>query len=96
MVDDPARPGKKAASYWEPAKRMLNDPTKFLDSLLNFDKDNIRDFTIVKIEPYIGMEEFTPEAVARVGSCSQLNHFTLLAPSPAQSYTALLCRGNCW
>ena len=66
MVDDPARPGKKAASFWEPAKRLLNDPTKFLDSLINFDKENIKEATIQKIEPYIAMEEFTTEAVARV------------------------------
>ena len=66
MVDDPARPGKKAASFWEPAKRLLNDPSKFLDSLINFDKENIKEATIQRIEPYIAMEEFTTEAVARV------------------------------
>ena len=58
--------GKKMATYWDPAKKLLNDPSKFLDSLLNFEKDAIKDSTIQKIEPYIGMEEFTPDAVARV------------------------------
>lgn len=52
------------ADYWEPSTKMLNDPTKFLDSLLTFDKDNIPESVIQKIEPYIGMENFTPEQVS--------------------------------
>jgi hypothetical protein len=56
--------GKKMADYWEPSTKMLNDPTKFLDSLLTFDKDNIPESVIQKIEPYIGMENFTPEQVS--------------------------------
>ena len=32
--------GKKIEDYWGPSKRMLGD-MKFLDSLVNFDKDNI-------------------------------------------------------
>lgn len=35
------------------SKKILNDPSKFLDSLLNFDKDNIGDSIIKKVEPYI-------------------------------------------
>ncbi len=66
MVDDPAKMGKKMPSYWDAAKRLLADPTKFLDSLITFDKDNIKDAIIQRIQPYIDMEEFTPEAVARV------------------------------
>lgn len=41
------------ANYWEPSKKILNDPTKFLDSLLTYDKDNIGDSVIRKVEPYI-------------------------------------------
>ena len=66
MVDDPAKLGKKVPSYWDAAKRLLADPTKFLDSLFTYDKDNIKDAIIQRIQPYIDMEEFTPEAVARV------------------------------
>jgi len=40
-------------NYWEPAKRLLNDPSKFLDSLLTYDKDNISDGVIKRVEPYI-------------------------------------------
>eukprot|EP00798_Chlamydomonas_sp_ICE-L_P022533 gene22533-29660_t len=35
MVDDPNRMGKKIPNYWiEASKKILNDPSKFLDSLL--------------------------------------------------------------
>ena len=56
MVDDPNRLGKKMANYWEPAKKLLNDPTKFLDSLLTYDKDNIPDAVIKRVEPYIQVQ----------------------------------------
>ena len=66
MVDDPAKMGKKVPNYWDAAKRLLADPSRFLESLITFDKDNIKDAIIQRIQPYIDMEEFTPEAVARV------------------------------
>ena len=67
MVDDPTRMGKKVPNYWDAAKRLLADPSRFLESLITFDKENIKDAIIQRIQPYIDMEEFTPEAVARVG-----------------------------
>ena len=76
MVDDPAKMGKKVPNYWDAAKRLLADPTKFLDSLITYDKDNIKDTVIQRIQPYIDMEEFTPEAVARV--CYYLHTFLTL------------------
>ncbi|KAL0019092.1 hypothetical protein WJX77_000912 [Trebouxia sp. C0004] len=73
MVEDPVKMGKKMPSYWDAAKRLLADPTKFLDSLITFDKDNIKDAIIQRIQPYIDMEEFTPEAVARVSkACTSI------------------------
>ena len=66
MVDDPAKMGRKIPNYWDAAKRLLADPSRFLESLITFDKDNIKDAIIQRIQPYIDMEEFTPEAVARV------------------------------
>lgn len=41
--------GKKVADYWETAKKVLNDPSKFLDTLTTFDKDNISDAIIKKV-----------------------------------------------
>lgn len=96
MVDDPARPGKKAASFWEPAKRLLNDPTKFLDSLISFDKENIKEATIQRIEPYIAMEEFTTEAVARV-RLTQHRAVTTVQDDLTDAVAAVRLRqGLCW
>lgn len=65
--------GKKISDYWESSKRLLNDANKFLDSLLTFEKDNIPDAIIKRIEPYIQMEDFTPEAVAKVSkACTSI------------------------
>ncbi|KAG2485619.1 hypothetical protein HYH03_015682 [Edaphochlamys debaryana] len=66
MKDDPTNVGKKIPDYWEVAKKLLNDPTKFLENLFNYDKDNIPDHVIKKIESYIQREDFTPEAIAKV------------------------------
>jgi dynein heavy chain len=45
---------------------MLQDPTKFLESLFKYDNDNIPDAVIQKIQPYIDMEDFTPAAISKV------------------------------
>lgn len=63
--------GKKIPDYWDASTKMLTDPTVFLDSLLNFDKDNIPDSVIEKIEPFIVMEAFTPAQASRnILNCS--------------------------
>ncbi|CAM6094963.1 unnamed protein product [Calypogeia fissa] len=73
MIPDPAKFGKKIADYWEASGKLLTDPTKFLDSLLQFDKDNIPDAVIAKIEPFLAMESFTPEQVSRVSkACTSI------------------------
>jgi dynein heavy chain len=41
MVADPNRQGKKIPDYWDNSKRLLSDPSKFLTSLLEYDRDNI-------------------------------------------------------
>ncbi|GLI62391.1 hypothetical protein VaNZ11_005010 [Volvox africanus] len=73
MKDDPANVGKKIPDYWEPSKKLLNDPTKFLESLFTYDKDNIPDHVIKKIEPYIQRDDFTPEAISKVSkACTSI------------------------
>lgn len=73
MVDDPNRIGKKIPNYWDASKKVLNDPTKFLESLLTYNKDNISEGVIKRVEPYIQMEEFTPEAVSKVSkACTSI------------------------
>ena len=43
------------------------DPAKFLESLFKYDKENIPDATIQKIQTYIDSESFTPSAISKVG-----------------------------
>jgi len=78
MKPDPNNMGKKIADYWEPAKgKLLNNPGQFLDSLMNYDKDNIPEAVIRKIEPYMSLETFTPEAIAKVSkACTSICMWT--------------------
>ncbi|VDM31966.1 unnamed protein product [Hydatigera taeniaeformis] len=67
------KPGVKVDDYWEPSKTLLQDPGKFLESLLNFDRDNIPDAIIAKIQPYVESEAFTPQAIAKVSkACTSI------------------------
>lgn len=58
--------------YWEPGKATLQDPAKFLQSLFDYDKDNIPDTVIQKIQPYIDNKDFQPEAIEKVWVKSML------------------------
>jgi len=64
---DPNNPaGKKIDDYWEASQaKLLKDPKKLLDDLMNFDKDNIPDSVITKIKPYIDREDFDPAAIKK-------------------------------
>lgn len=42
---------------------MLQDAKGLLDSMFNFDKDNIPPKVIEKLQPYINNEEFTPKKI---------------------------------
>lgn len=73
MVADPNKVGKKIPDYLEQSAKLLSDPSKFMDMLLTYDKDNIQDAIIAKIEPYIEKKEFTPDNVARVSkACTSI------------------------
>ncbi|CBZ56170.1 Dynein heavy chain 1, axonemal, related [Neospora caninum Liverpool] len=63
---DPSRPGGKIEDYWESAQhKLLKDPKKLLDDLLNYDKDNIPDTIIARIAPYIDRQDFDPVAIRK-------------------------------
>ncbi|XP_076467002.1 dynein axonemal heavy chain 1-like [Babylonia areolata] len=67
------KPGQKVDDYWDVGKALLQDPGKFLDSLLHYDKDNIPDDVIKKIQPYIDNDNFTPPAIAKVSkACTSI------------------------
>ena len=51
--------------YWEPAKKHLLGDPKFLQKLLDFDKDNIDENIIRKVKPYLVMPEFQPNVVQK-------------------------------
>ncbi|KAJ3159379.1 Dynein heavy chain 1, axonemal [Geranomyces michiganensis] len=67
---DGDKPGKKVDDYWEPGKQLLAEPQKFLDGLINFDKDNISEATIQKIKPYIDSPDFQVSVISRVSKAA--------------------------
>eukprot|EP00928_Gymnodinium_smaydae_P008329 TRINITY_DN13035_c1_g3_i1.p1 TRINITY_DN13035_c1_g3~~TRINITY_DN13035_c1_g3_i1.p1 ORF type:complete len:2552 (-),score=764.33 TRINITY_DN13035_c1_g3_i1:28-7683(-) len=71
---DPDNPGKKFDDFWEASQKgPLNDPKKLLDDLFEFDKDNIPEATIAKIQPYIEREDFDPVAIKKASvACEAL------------------------
>lgn len=57
--------------FWTPSKRILAD-MKFLESLINFDKDNIQPRVIQKLqERVLTNEEFDPERIKSVSSACE-------------------------
>ena len=57
-VPDPSGSGKMIVDYWEPSKkRILSDP-KLLQSLRNYDKDNIPPKVIKQIREFMAMPDF--------------------------------------
>jgi dynein heavy chain len=51
----------------------LQDPGRFLESLFKYDKDNIPESAIQKIQPYIDNEAFMPAAIAKVSkACTSI------------------------
>ena len=67
---DGDKPGKKVDDYWEPGRGLLADPQKFLDGLMNFDKDAIPEATILKIKPYVESPEFQVAVISRVSKAA--------------------------
>jgi len=63
-VKDP-NSGKMVEDYWESSKRLLMEPD-FLQSLHDFDKDNISPKVIEQIKKYIVNPDFEPEKVLQV------------------------------
>lgn len=63
--------GTVAEDYWRTALRMLSD-AKFLDSLLNFDKDNIPESVMAKIrKDYLPNPYFDPEKMKKVSTACE-------------------------
>ncbi|XP_052747070.1 dynein axonemal heavy chain 12 [Bicyclus anynana] len=70
-IPDPDNPGKKILDYWGPSKRVLGD-MGFLDSLKNFDKDNIPVATMQKIrKEYLSNKDFKPHIIAKASTAAE-------------------------
>jgi dynein heavy chain len=62
----PAPDGRsKMDDYWIPAQKNLLNDTKFLQKLMDYDKDNISDDILNKVEPYTKRDDFTPEVILK-------------------------------
>lgn len=70
-IPDPDNPGKKIFDYWGPSKRILGDMS-FLESLRNFDKDNIPIPVMQKIrKEYLSNKDFKPHIVAKASTAAE-------------------------
>ncbi|CAB3991140.1 dynein heavy chain 3, axonemal-like, partial [Paramuricea clavata] len=68
---DPSGSGKMIEDYWGPSQKMLGD-MKFLESLKNYDKDNISPAVMKKIrDKYIPHADFNPSVVRTVSSACE-------------------------
>ena len=66
MIKDPNGGNKKVKDYWNPAKEHLfKNPKQFIERLITFDKENIPEHVIEKIDPYIVNPSFTPAEVKK-------------------------------
>lgn len=69
-INDPAT-GKKIVDYWGPSKKVLGD-MGFLQSLKDYDKDDISPEIIAKIrKDFIPNKDFTPSIVAKASSAAE-------------------------
>ena len=75
--NNPDGPGK--VDNWHKAVQpMLANPQKFMDDLIGFDKDNIAEDVIKKIQPLVDNENFTPEQIAKASkACTAICTWTL-------------------
>ncbi|XP_068083304.1 dynein axonemal heavy chain 7 [Anabrus simplex] len=70
-IPDPAGTGKMIEDYWGPSKRVLGD-MKFLESLINYDKDNIPEKIIKVLEAkYLTDENFDPDKVKTASAAAE-------------------------
>ncbi|CAL8240697.1 unnamed protein product [Merluccius merluccius] len=70
-VPDPSGSGKKVEDFWGPAKKLLGD-MKFLQSLHEYDKDNISPTFIAVIRSkYVTNPDFVPEKIRTASTAAE-------------------------
>lgn len=69
-IPDPST-GKMVEDYWGPSKKLLND-MKFLEHLINFDKDNIPNAVMKVInEKYLTNPDFEPKLIKKASNAAE-------------------------
>uniref|UniRef100_A0A7S3ZAX1 AAA+ ATPase domain-containing protein n=1 Tax=Lotharella globosa TaxID=91324 RepID=A0A7S3ZAX1_9EUKA len=64
--------GKKVKDYWGVAKKeSLANPRKFVQDLVKFDKDNIKEKVIKQIGPYVKDEKFAPAVIKNASAACE-------------------------
>ncbi|CAF1149286.1 unnamed protein product [Adineta steineri] len=64
---------KKEDDYWEPGRALLADAGKFLQSLRDFDKENIPEIVIQKLQKHIDSPDFDPIKIEKTSkACKSL------------------------
>ena len=59
--------------YWDGSRSLLVNPDKFLQALYDYDKDNIPENIVQKINPYIENSDFTPANIEKVShACTSI------------------------
>lgn len=59
------------ADYWDKSKKLLNDYKKFLSSLEHYEKDNIPDERMHKIQEYLLNPKFVPEEIRKASEAAE-------------------------
>ena len=50
---------------WDTAKKLMKDPRKFIEDLVKYDKDAIKEATLRKLKKYINDPRFVPKNIAK-------------------------------
>ena len=70
-IPDPDDPSKRIMDYWGPSQGMLGKPD-FLDSLMNFDKDNMKPKIVAEIQKeFIENPDFNPDVIAKASKAAE-------------------------
>jgi len=61
----------KVPNYWEKSKKLLNDYKGFIGKLEKYDKDNIPQDRITKIQDYLNNPKFTPAEIRNASEAAE-------------------------
>ena len=70
-LDKVTKKTTKIADYWEKSKKLLNDYKKFLSSMENYEKDNIPEDRMIKIQEYLINPKFVPDEIRKASEAAE-------------------------